>query len=373
MELSRLRSLKARLLAASAAVTIILVGGSYSAWNVLPAESSCRSCHEIGPAYNTWISSAHRNLVCADCHGTATSSGLHSLREKSRMVLVHFFGEPPEKVRLKEEQVLEVMDRCILCHRGEHADWLRSGHSATYASIFLNQKHNHEEKLYPDCLKCHGMFFDGTIGDLVEPLNTKGPWRLKQIAQAKRPVIPCLACHELHSRGEPAASPDYASPQTITATRREAPSPLVWYDRYSDLRLRSEHIVLPPLYDGERVVAISDDHRQRVCTQCHAPNPFSQAGTSDDRTPKGVHEGLSCLACHGAHSQETGKSCGGCHPALSNCGLDVTRMDTTSRDRGSSHNIHFVKCADCHPKGIPRSRIKASTLPGRKPRSVSPR
>jgi hypothetical protein len=28
-------------------------------------------------------------------------------------------------------------------------------------------------------------------------------------------------------------------------------------------------------------------------------------------------------------------------------------MDTTFAKPDSQHNIHFVKCADCHPKGIP--------------------
>ena len=67
----------------------------------------------------------------------------------------------------------------------------------------------------------------------------------------------------------------------------------------------------------------------------------------------GVHEGTSCLACHQHHTQATRASCATCHPRLSNCGLDVEKMDTTFRDVKSPHNIHFVKCADCHPKGVP--------------------
>jgi hypothetical protein len=36
-------------------------------------------------------------------------------------------------------------------------------------------------------------------------------------------------------------------------------------------------------------------------------------------------------------------------------------MDTTFKDLKSKHNIHWVKCADCHEKGIP----KRKTPPGR--------
>jgi hypothetical protein len=103
-------------------------------------------------------------------------------------------------------------------------------------------------------------------------------------------------------------------------------------------------------------VKISPDTRQALCYQCHAPLAGALVGSGDDRTPVGVHEGLSCLACHLKHGQQTRASCATCHPRLSNCGLDVEKMDTTFASTASGHNIHFVKCADCHPKGIPRQR-----------------
>jgi hypothetical protein len=31
-------------------------------------------------------------------------------------------------------------------------------------------------------------------------------------------------------------------------------------------------------------------------------------------------------------------------------------MDTTFASKDSKHNIHWVKCADCHPKGVPLRR-----------------
>jgi hypothetical protein len=34
-------------------------------------------------------------------------------------------------------------------------------------------------------------------------------------------------------------------------------------------------------------------------------------------------------------------------------------MDTTFATTKSPHNIHFVKCQDCHPKGIPKKRTTA--------------
>jgi hypothetical protein len=42
---------------------------------------------------------------------------------------------------------------------------------------------------------------------------------------------------------------------------------------------------------------------------------------------------------------------------MSNCGLDVEKMDTTFKSTMSKHNIHFVKCSDCHTKGVPKKKV----------------
>jgi hypothetical protein len=84
-----------------------------------------------------------------------------------------------------------------------------------------------------------------------------------------------------------------------------------------------------------------------------------QVFSGDDRTPVGVHEGLSCLACHQKHGQTTRASCAACHPRLSNCGLDVETMDTTFKSPQSPHDIHRVACLDCHPQGVPTRKAAA--------------
>jgi len=43
--------------------------------------------------------------------------------------------------------------------------------------------------------------------------------------------------------------------------------------------------------------------------------------------------------------------------------LNVQTMDTTFKSAKSPHNIHFVKCIDCHAKGIPKT--KATGAPAR--------
>jgi hypothetical protein len=44
---------------------------------------------------------------------------------------------------------------------------------------------------------------------------------------------------------------------------------------------------------------------------------------------------------------------------MSHCGIDVEKMDTTFVSASSPHNIHWVKCADCHQHGIPKPKTHA--------------
>lgn len=303
--------------------------------------------------------SAHRELTCKECHGTALSNGLHSLKEKGMMIVHHVKKESVEDIKLNEEQILEVMNNCTRCHQTELTRWLSGGHSAKYRDIFLDEKHNKTEQLNFDCLRCHGMYADADINKLVEPIDIKGPWKLRSSSSANNPAIPCLACHQIHNISLPHKSPDYSNPQNAFYGRKTGNSKVSFYNRQDKSHVLAENLPELKLWERERPVKISDDFLMRNCIQCHAPNARHQAGTSDDRTPRGVHEGLSCLACHDPHSNDARQSCIRCHPAISNCNINVTTMNTSFAQPKSPNNIHWVVCTDCHTKGEPkRNRIK---------------
>ena len=227
-----------------------------------------------------------------------------------------------------------------------------------------------------DCLRCHGMHFDGAMRDLVQPQNTTGPWH---ITRAELPT----AHHALPwpaTRSIAKARPNEALP-------RASPSPAASATFACHLRppranaLRRRPACASRVSDGPRAVKISPDPRQALCYQCHAPRqpePASaatnhwgpQVGSGDDRTPMGVHEGLSCFACHSGHNEN----------ALASCKLPVTRTcpiaASTSRrwtrpfaNAKSSHNIHWVKCADCHQHGVPKLKAATQTI---NPRTAIP-
>jgi hypothetical protein len=332
-------------------VIIFGFGSFYTYWNLASPEKTCASCHEIGKSVNMLAQSAHREFNCKKCHGTALSNGFHSLKEKGMMVVHHVKNKSIEDIKLNEEQVLEVMNNCKRCHTSEFANWSSGGHSALYKHIFLDKKHNTTEQINPDCLRCHGMFSDIPVKDVVEPLDKIGPWKFKNKEMLDKPVIPCMACHQVHKAGFTHLSPDYSNPRNVFYLRQPSPAKVSFYNRPDKTNVLAEDLPKLLLWEGERPVSVSDDPLMRNCVQCHAPNARHQAGTSDDRTPCGVHEGISCTTCHEPHSNDARQSCIKCHPAISNCKQDVTTMNTSFYKPNSSNNIHWVACTDCHKQG----------------------
>lgn len=316
---------------------------------------SCTRCHEITPQYDLWVSSSHRGVDCEKCHGSAwTLDASFHLNNLHRLV-AHTTGDVAEQPKLRSIDIPAMVERCRVCHQQEFAQWQSGPHSATFERIFLDKEHNAKRPLMDDCLRCHAMHFEGGIADLVTPAGAKGPWMLTSPELARHPAIPCLACHQVHRQGAPLQK---THPEgRIAGGEQEINRPsLAFFDRRGVRHIAAARLPIPAVFDGSRAIRMSPDPRQALCYQCHAPEADMQVKSGDDRTPMGVHEGLSCLACHEKHGQKTRASCANCHPRLSNCGLDVEKMDTTFRSAASKHNIHFVKCEDCHTKGVPKRK-----------------
>jgi formate-dependent nitrite reductase cytochrome c552 subunit len=310
--------------------------GSLACYQFGNPNQTCASCHDMTGAHLAWSTSSHRTVQCRSCHGGSLTLDIHALQAQVHRVMEHFRPSPDAPIRLTEQDLLAMQLACQSCHPQTFADWQKGPHSATYSRFFLDAKLNRTQKLAADCLRCHGMFYDGNIEDLVTPMSTKGPWHFKDAAMAGKAAIPCLACHQIH---KPAGrlEPDL-------------------YVRHEQSSFAASLLPMATVTRQNQPVRISADPRQRLCAQCHAPNPLRQQGTDQDRTPIGVHEGLSCIDCHSPHSFSAAASCAACHPAISHCGLDVTKMDTTFFSAGSKHDIHSVACGDCHNGRRPAMR-----------------
>jgi len=352
MKIASLRSAHVYLGLAIGALVILCVPGA-SLYYETSGGKACARCHEIWQPYTDWHTSAHRNIQCTECHGGVFTLEVGFHLNNMRRVFAHLRGDAPEQVRIRERDIPKIMPNCQRCHQEEYSDWQAGPHSVSYRDIFLDETFNKKNLLMDDCLRCHGMHFGGSIRELVQPIATTGPWSLKDSSLADHPVIPCLTCHQTHKEGVPLQKSKLGVRTPGPAQDVMLPS-LALFDRREMESVPVSHLSLPDMNDGNRLVKVSSDPRQALCYQCHAPRATQQVASGDDRTPMGVHEGLSCFACHLNHDQLTRASCATCHPRLSNCGLDVEKMDTTFKSQKSPHNIHFVKCEDCHTKGVPK-------------------
>jgi len=342
---------------ALALVAVILVLPAGELFYESGSGKRCTTCHEMQPVYDQWHASTHRATACDKCHGGVLTLSASFHLNNARRVYSHLKSDLPENVGFGNRFVLAMTERCQSCHRQEYAAWLAGPHSASYARIFLDKKYNSANMLMDDCLRCHGMHVEGGIRDLVVPISRSGPWRMVPAELANMPSMPCLTCHETHREGQPMHKTDVQGRVPGPAQEIARPS-LAFFDRRSRQYISLSDLPMPAILEGTRVVKMSKDQRQALCYQCHAPVASMQVSSGDDRTGIGVHEGISCLACHAQHGQKTRASCASCHPKMSNCGLDVEKMDTTFNSATSKHNIHWVKCADCHTKGVPKKKAQ---------------
>ena len=233
--------------------------------------NTCASCHEMTGVHSDWSASSHRTLHCRSCHGGALTLDVHALESHVNRVVRHFTGDPNQPIRLLEKHVAGLHESCQQCHPQAFADWQKSKHATTYARIFLDPAHNAKAPPANDCFRCHGMLFQGDIGDLVIAPAKDSSWSFKDAAKATQPAIPCLSCHQVHA----------ASDGTQVASL---------YDHRERAHFPAQLLPVPAIFQGERAVKVSRDPRQRLCLQCHAPDATHQLATSDDRTPAGVHE-----------------------------------------------------------------------------------
>lgn len=342
------------------AIAVVLMVPGASLYYESGGGKSCTSCHEMQAVYDRWHTSSHRGVGCEKCHGGALTTDVRFHWNNATRVYQHVRGDLRERIGFRNNDVQAMTARCQACHRQEYAAWQSGPHSATYTRIFLDPKHNSVNMLMDDCLRCHGMHFEGGINDLVMPANRTGPWILKPAETANRPSMPCLTCHEVHRSGQLLQKSGVDGRTPGPAQEITRPS-LALFDRRTGQSVPLMELPIPGMREGMRPVRMSPDQRQALCYQCHAPTAGMQVGSGDDRTGLGVHEGISCLGCHAQHGQQTRASCATCHPKMSNCGLDVEKMDTSFQSSKSRHNIHWVKCADCHPQGPPKKKTKITS------------
>jgi Doubled CXXCH motif (Paired_CXXCH_1) len=203
---------------------------------------------------------------------------------------------------------------CVACHTEEHKRWATTLHAADPAAVLTNQEHNTAELLTDECITCHAPFqaAEFHVGDFVQPVDQKGPWKVVDKNLAAWQAIKCETCHD----------PTSSAPQKLA------------------------------FYDPAKQAYVPVKDSTELCEKCHQP------GTDDSRDLKGsVHEGLQCATCHFQKGTEMSLdpkgSCPQCHPGVNPKHPDVTTLDTTLKSADSKNDIHFLTCKTCHPNGTP--------------------
>ena len=166
------------LAAAPVVVAVVLMVPGASLYYESGAGKGCTGCHEMQPVYDQWHASSHRGVGCEKCHGGALTLDASFHWNNATRVYSHLRGDLPERIAFGNRYAQAMTAQCQECHRQEYAAWQSGPHSATYERIFLDKKYNADNMLMDDCLRCHGMHFDGGIRDLVNPVSRGGPWSL---------------------------------------------------------------------------------------------------------------------------------------------------------------------------------------------------
>jgi len=227
---------------------------------------------------------------------------------------------------------------CKACHPGEHERWTASRHASDARRTLLNPTHNAAELLSDECLTCHSPFQASAlrIGDLVQPLDRKGPWNLVEANAAKWQGIRCEVCHDPAGR---------------------APKLLAFFDprkrAYAPVKDSTE--LCQKCHSAADASGGSPRGSVHVTINCAGCHP---AGIPVPRDPRGsVHHGAACAVCHfqkgSAMSLSARGACARCHPKEGDKHEDVTKLDTTYRSKESRNDIHSIRCSTCHPDGIP--------------------
>jgi len=94
---------------------ILLIFFAVAAVEVTSQPRFCYSCHEMGPLYEAWQDSFHKDIACLKCHAEPGVSGLIRTKAKGlRELYVHFTN--PQVEPREDADTWGFSLRCLECH-----------------------------------------------------------------------------------------------------------------------------------------------------------------------------------------------------------------------------------------------------------------
>ncbi len=103
------------------------------------------TCHEMDPMYQTWQTSNHKVVECADCHEKPGLSGtVESKWKGTKELLIHISGNVPDPIKIENTNDVN----CYVCHQDKIKE----------AEIAVARKNPHTAKHFENgmnCVTCH--------------------------------------------------------------------------------------------------------------------------------------------------------------------------------------------------------------------------
>ena len=116
------------------------------------------------PLYDRGTRRAIAASACEKCHGGALTLDVAFHCNNANRACSHLRGDLPEQIAFANRYVQAMTANSARPAIGRSTPRGRRDRTApTYARIFLDKKHNAENMLMDDCLRCHGMHFEGGI------------------------------------------------------------------------------------------------------------------------------------------------------------------------------------------------------------------
>jgi len=144
------------------AVGAVAFGLSHQVMMVTSTPSFCASCHEIRPAYDSWLTSSHRVnkrgvvVTCMDCHLPDPSDfpaffwakTHHGLKD----IYAHLFGDEYDREEAKAHARAAIPNkRCQRCHADLLATGMSRGAMLAHRSVLYPKRKGYEKT----CHECH--------------------------------------------------------------------------------------------------------------------------------------------------------------------------------------------------------------------------
>ncbi len=287
--------------------------GSGVAVTVSSNPSFCGSCHEIGPAYDQWRISSHKNVNCLDCHTEGGIAGYAKISTDGlRNITDHLSGgvDLPAQASVKNES-------CLACHP-------RDTLPETMPQVALKMAHSaHQDQ---NCTTCHVR--------LVHPrLFEQSPAMVQAVNLSPKD---CSVCHPspnptyLHGDAQVACSSCHSGtiPNHDIAVRQNTPVQETCIDCHTQKRVSQPEScqtchVSPhgaqldcarchsskQSWSEQKLthpVALTATHGQLQCTQCHVPSQGSAVQTLSTGN-------YLCNTCHTPKHPPMDNNCAKCH------------------------------------------------------------